>query len=1325
MQPSQPLPLSQIGKLKSAASSSNPQGGIPVTTSAPSSRPGTAEERRKELHKTLRDRHTPQHRSHFFGRPGSSGTTRPHQSGTSGGAESPDVGLEGPTWSNASLVNTQSLAARVEETDNVQLSPSQRHMSKQMRALADRTAKAEAEVATQEHMQQLFAGLPWWRRIVVDENFRRRVATLAARAIRAQEGYHRPDADAQNISLPPMFRWEAMSAENRVVQPTPGASCGPLDGVTHRWKGPFPPNGFVQLTPNVLNLRATAEKKGPLHINVYVPMRPKRQHHHASDQEDFDGTHALDELGGVRGDGMEHRTIGQMILDYEDAQRRKFELEMEAKRQQREAALNGGAGGSNGGMGGTRGKLAMDDEGFLTIDGVRLEQRYVGTLRPSFLLLRWRIICNAIHEYGASVSGLGVGRPGFVVAASPAALQASPILPSSAASMFGGSMPGSAPGTPRRTVKWNHSNNNNSSSPASVVHGVPDALELQQQQSIITSPTTPGASSTPSWLEGLPKFGVPVFAVEARPARNVYDQSTDKRRVEAYPPSKISGAFTSIRREDIPESQDIPESRRQFLFQAPGCRKAVHRLFQELHQDATGRIHQAAYVEFMLDLLHVFLPTFHAQSNIEVAEDEWLCRGVPEFPDFTIFYRNLFDFPLILCRERNTMTEEQYISVWDLLYEALYGREKLLGWYEVDIKRTQLLMGLPAPTTTTSYAAVRSSSPSAVLGGSSSVAANADALSWKAHLPSYLCPTSPESAIEVPLRKNADHYALHRVATHIESTHQQVQLSDPARRTFLIHRLASTHLANRTHQEGKSGDLSPAASFRLAAAASAGRRRNRKMEGGVDAEDNNDDDDDYLASPLLEGGGDAGVQFPSLALQVKQLADREKKAATSPGARGQRGKLHKTERQREEARRINEMLAIENKASSLNLYEEVYESPEMPRDDIDEILDYCSEISDTDLMDGSGEEEDLDEDEMIRSLDSAGGVPLGPHDAEVAAVAAAKAAAAARRKRSIRTLYHEDRLQRELRAEREAQEALEAKLLQQRRAALQQKQQRLSPPDLSLSGMSGRRRLSSISPTKPAALRRTSLVAQIAGNSKLGINTARSDDGQTQLSLSGRAPSPTSHKDSEIPVTSGGGIGPSGALSTNDAAAAHDPRPKMVLSPEHAQRVRRAERERVRQLALPNGNELVPTLSPSAPTPLVPPVAVPLQYRTFLASHLTGGARTALDASELQLIHTTPQQQKSSATRLPYGGGSQQHQRRPETAMSAHASLSVNPFQRLSRQTKSLIEATPQGGKSRQATTVDGGADWSSAEQADPQLVTEDPNSLGTPRRKVTTGNHS
>jgi hypothetical protein len=136
---------------------------------------------------------------------------------------------------------------------------------------------------------------------------------------------------------------------------------------------------------------------------------------------------------------------------------------------------------------------------------------------------------------------------------------------------------------------------------------------------------------------------------------------------------------------------DLTDSRIEFLFSSDSCRAVLKTIFSELPKDINGRATKPGMVQLVLDLVGLFMPSFYTQSNIELAEDEWVCRGTCERPDFYQFCWFFFDFPMIVMRSE-FLSEDLYAAFWTMVHHQIFVlRRNNSDGYEDHVLRQQLL----------------------------------------------------------------------------------------------------------------------------------------------------------------------------------------------------------------------------------------------------------------------------------------------------------------------------------------------------------------------------------------------------------------------------------------------------------------------------------------------------------------------------------------------------------------------------------------------------------------------------------------------------------
>jgi len=104
-------------------------------------------------------------------------------------------------------------------------------------------------------------------------------------------------------------------------------------------------------------------------------------------------------------------------------------------------------------------------------------------------------------------------------------------------------------------------------------------------------------------------------------------------------------------------------------------RETLRRLFILLEKDVNGKITKVAHCRFVLDLVSFFFPSFVSQLNIRLAKQHWgiwTHRG-KERPDYDLFYRIFFEWPLVLITTPH-VNEERYAEFWDCVRVAIFEK---------------------------------------------------------------------------------------------------------------------------------------------------------------------------------------------------------------------------------------------------------------------------------------------------------------------------------------------------------------------------------------------------------------------------------------------------------------------------------------------------------------------------------------------------------------------------------------------------------------------------------------------------------------------------
>lgn len=140
---------------------------------------------------------------------------------------------------------------------------------------------------------------------------------------------------------------------------------------------------------------------------------------------------------------------------------------------------------------------------------------------------------------------------------------------------------------------------------------------------------------------------------------------------------------------------DITDSRIEFLFSSDPCREAMSRIFERLPKDAHNRLEQKSFVNFCLALYNLYMPQYSDKINFLLAESEWAARGVADHSlDFLIFFWFFFDFPLFLIRD-TFIREVDYVEFWNFTHDQLYV-ERNVTYIGVDFDDVMALRRIEA-----------------------------------------------------------------------------------------------------------------------------------------------------------------------------------------------------------------------------------------------------------------------------------------------------------------------------------------------------------------------------------------------------------------------------------------------------------------------------------------------------------------------------------------------------------------------------------------------------------------------------------------------------
>jgi hypothetical protein len=728
----------------------------------------------------------------------------------------------------------------------------------------------------------IFASAPWWQRIVLDPDFRRAITNMSSRRLKSFEESYRPHGPAQAVVIAPHV-WEphqsqrlshpAASAGAFAEEPAAGSavvgssSSSEVTGTSFRWTSPFPPLGYT-LVSGEHSKRNKPVAEGPININIFTTCEAQR----ATTVRELLESNALapgDELplkpvvlGEVRA------LKGSDVMELITTDAKKAARVASASRQQSAGPSVQNRQASHTRKHGVGVPKATDEP-------VPMCYRYVGTVRPSLRLFRFRILCAALAEYADA----NRHRPEELTSCQ-ALLYGLPLV---------------------RSLLYAEESHR---PVIASLETVPPHLPLQDMH--------PGDFAKVERASTLLPTLVPSKLVEdvalsdkSHPPPCVNKAS---QLVYLYPPSP---RFVGL------ENNLVGPPRFEFLRSSPLCVASLRRVYSTLKKDLTGRVPKTEWIRFTLDLMNLYFPSYLTQSNIELAEDEWLCRGTLEKPDFSIFFDCFFDLPLTLARWEGMghMNELQYVQFWDFSLLAIAGVEA----FEHLRNRAGSFMVMAAPPTATPQSPVRrAGSPTSA--GRKPNALGFDAEQTKSVVlepnslhqepsPDDPCrPTLPEfvmrHGLTVPLIVSSDDYRRHLLTQEILQD-KKIVSQQPFRQPLLAFRKVEELLAQETREGRRAGKQQLQQNF------------DQSLDGS------------FTSSPSQMPLDD----FPSPNMQAKLL--------------DQKGKLQSmTEKQRQEAIKIQAMLAVENRSSAFALYESTFAVEEHERDEVDDILDFCSDISD-------------------------------------------------------------------------------------------------------------------------------------------------------------------------------------------------------------------------------------------------------------------------------------------------------------------------------------------------------------------------------------------
>lgn len=168
-------------------------------------------------------------------------------------------------------------------------------------------------------------------------------------------------------------------------------------------------------------------------------------------------------------------------------------------------------------------------------------------------------------------------------------------------------------------------------------------------------------------LRGVPRFSFPVLRVqsEAPPLRQKFAfSSVDITQI--HPAACWEGLCP------FPSGSTEEAAWRHLQRTSLLSRQVLQDIFQSLPLNPDGRLEKLPYIDFVLDLLHLFFPTYRHDLHIAIAEEEWVFRGTTEAVEFPTFFQKFFSFPFIFMREMEEVHEQQYVEFWSLVRVCLF-----------------------------------------------------------------------------------------------------------------------------------------------------------------------------------------------------------------------------------------------------------------------------------------------------------------------------------------------------------------------------------------------------------------------------------------------------------------------------------------------------------------------------------------------------------------------------------------------------------------------------------------------------------------------------
>ena len=294
-----------------------------------------------------------------------------------------------------------------------------------------------------------------------------------------------------------------------------------------------------------------------------------------------------------------------------------------------------------------------------------LPLRYLGTVRPSMRLVRWRVLSEAIHRcyreeqwragqekgQGQERRGGGSGTEGGTFIHTHNTSPNAPLsslksgkqrvafyeqfigaIPDVSALLLEGAndrLRGAAgssvadvctpPSSSSSSFTTTGSNNGDGGGLLGGVLRAPFAITRPSTLPLLSATANNGSSSTAITATG----GQPASAASVLIGKKGRRDRKGRVVVDGrlLPPTSCgipNASFLGLDR------RDLTVARHDALYRSPQCRAALRRLFAAVEKDPSdGHVSQRGFVEFVLDLCHLFMPCGRREVNILTAEDEW------------------------------------------------------------------------------------------------------------------------------------------------------------------------------------------------------------------------------------------------------------------------------------------------------------------------------------------------------------------------------------------------------------------------------------------------------------------------------------------------------------------------------------------------------------------------------------------------------------------------------------------------------------------------------------------------------------------------------